>query len=262
MGMVCHGFSNSLLFQVSSTYGDSLPVEGNDDTDCLLRNSNTTSCQNDHGRQLRWVRECPCFYQRVVLTCSCVSFRIWDQIKRRSSYQTLPTESKSSEGTAGGRNTRAKCETGRRKPVDVYRELHHPIFQSIKVVHNPLTQSETDKSKMRFTVGDHRCSNVLVRHPLLSMASQTIVTLNSKVLSPSALEQCLKFIYCGSIDKDCLEIQVSETIASQANVDNVVLCRNSREILMTATISFVHSPDCFNRINSGKYMARGISSYY
>lgn len=34
------------------------------------------------------------------------------------------------------------------------------------------------------------------------------VTLNSKVISPSALEQCLKFIYCGSIDQDCLEIQV------------------------------------------------------
>lgn len=100
-----------------------------------------------------------------------------------------------------------------RKPVDVYRELHHPIFQSIKVVHNPLVQASGESgSGKRFTIGDPRCSHVFVRHPLLSAPSQTIVTLNSKVVSPVALEQCLKFIYCGSIDKDCLEIQVRNEI--------------------------------------------------
>lgn len=39
------------------------------------------------------------------------------------------------------------------------------------------------------------------------------MTINSKVISPHAMEQCLKFIYCGSIDQECLEIQVGEFFA-------------------------------------------------
>lgn len=43
-------------------------------------------------------------------------FRMWEQLKRRSSYQALPTiESK--------------------KPNDIYRDLHHPIFQNIRIIH-------------------------------------------------------------------------------------------------------------------------------
>lgn len=42
--------------------------------------------------------------------------RMWEQLKRRSSYQALPTiESK--------------------KPIDFYRDLHHPIFQNIRIIH-------------------------------------------------------------------------------------------------------------------------------
>lgn len=43
-------------------------------------------------------------------------FRMWEQLKRRSSYQALPTiESK--------------------KPIDIFRDLHHPIFQNIRIIH-------------------------------------------------------------------------------------------------------------------------------
>lgn len=78
----------------------------------------------------------------------CVFYRIWDQIKRRSSYQTLPTvESKpsyvggkigSSIGIGGviGGSVYSKRD-GIRKP-ELYKELNHPIFKSIKVVHNPM----------------------------------------------------------------------------------------------------------------------------
>lgn len=38
--------------------------------------------------------------------------------------------------------------------------------------------------------------------------TQTIVTLN-KVITPKALQQCLMFIYTGTIDKEYLELQVS-----------------------------------------------------
>jgi hypothetical protein len=39
--------------------------------------------------------------------------------------------------------------------------------------------------------------------------TQTIVTL-SKVITPQAMQQCLKFIYSGTIDKEYLDMQVSE----------------------------------------------------
>lgn len=44
---------------------------------------------------------------------------MWEQLKRRSSYQALPTVEP-------------------KKETDLFRDLHHPIFQSIRViqVHN------------------------------------------------------------------------------------------------------------------------------
>lgn len=39
--------------------------------------------------------------------------------------------------------------------------------------------------------------------------TQTIVTL-SKLITPKALQQCLMFIYTGTIDKEYMELQVSE----------------------------------------------------
>lgn len=41
--------------------------------------------------------------------------------------------------------------------------------------------------------------------------TQTIVTL-SKVITPKALQQCLMFIYTGTIDKEFMELQVSMTL--------------------------------------------------
>lgn len=41
---------------------------------------------------------------------------MWEQLKRRSSYQALPT-----------------IET--KKPIDIFRDLHHPIFQNIRIIH-------------------------------------------------------------------------------------------------------------------------------
>lgn len=43
--------------------------------------------------------------------------------------------------------------------------------------------------------------------------TQTIVTL-SKLVTPKAMEQCLMFIYTGTIDKEYLELQVSLTLNS------------------------------------------------
>lgn len=107
---------------------------------------------------------------------------MWDQLKRRSSYQTLPT---------------VELSASKKPPSDIYRELHHPVFQSIKICHNSMFMS-------------NRLSPALGRN-LNQMIQQTIVTLNSKVVTPMAMQQCLKFIYSGTIDKDCLEIQVSDT---------------------------------------------------
>lgn len=112
--------------------------------------------------------------------------RMWEQLKRRSSYQALPTVE---------------------PKKDVYRDLHHPVFQSIRILQvsqlvfpvtnflrKPLTYL------FHFQVDSNRNSSFT--------QTQTIVTL-SKVITPSAMHQCLKFIYTGTIDKECLDMQVS-----------------------------------------------------
>lgn len=43
---------------------------------------------------------------------------------------------------------------------------------------------------------------------------QIIVTL-SKLITPPAMLQCLKFIYTGSIDKECSNLKVSSSIYSR-----------------------------------------------
>lgn len=40
---------------------------------------------------------------------------MWDQLKRRSSYQALPTLEP-------------------KKQTDLFRDLHHPVFQSIRII--------------------------------------------------------------------------------------------------------------------------------
>ncbi|XP_030375324.1 rho-related BTB domain-containing protein 1 isoform X2 [Scaptodrosophila lebanonensis] len=123
------GRSSSESSMVSSTFGDSTVADFNDDTEYLIRNESRTQ-------------------------------RVWNHLKRRSSYQSIPLiESKSSS--------------------DQYKELHHQLLQSIRLVQ----------------VEGQRGASTL----------QTIVTL--KLVSSQGLYQCLRFIYTGTIDKECGNMQ-------------------------------------------------------
>lgn len=60
-----------------------------------------------------------CVSQSLSLSFICYLYlylRMWEQLKRRSSYQALPT-------------------IDSKKPIDIFRDLHHPIFQNIRIVH-------------------------------------------------------------------------------------------------------------------------------
>jgi hypothetical protein len=62
-------------------------------------------------------------------------FRMWEQLKRRSSYQALPTYE---------------------PKKDIYRDLHHPVFQNIRVVQviiSPLNWA-TKNVNFKFTFTD------------------------------------------------------------------------------------------------------------
>ncbi|XP_075160297.1 rho-related BTB domain containing isoform X1 [Haematobia irritans] len=118
------GRSSSESSMVSSTFGEATTADFNDDTECLL-------IRNESRAQ-----------------------RMWEQIKRRSSYQALPL-----------------IET--KRPTDLHKDLHHPVFQNIRIV-------QVDDGR-----GIH--------------FNQTILTL-TKLITPQALHQCLKFIYTGTID--------------------------------------------------------------
>ncbi|KAH8419534.1 hypothetical protein KR222_004889 [Zaprionus bogoriensis] len=124
------GRSSSESSMVSSTFGEATIADFNDDTEYLIRYESRTQ-------------------------------RMWEHLKRRSSYQALPlVESKRSS--------------------DLHKELHHPVLQSLRLV-----QMETQRGVS---------------------AVQTIVTLN-KLISPQSLHQCLRFIYTGTIDKECSNLQ-------------------------------------------------------
>lgn len=61
-------------------------------------------------------------------------FRMWEQLKRRSSYQALPTIEP-------------------KKQSDLFRDLHHPVFQSIRVIQVRKTQVfKKKKIKPKFNV--------------------------------------------------------------------------------------------------------------
>lgn len=68
-----------------------------------------------------------------------------------------------------------------KRSSDLHKELHHPVLQSLRLV-----QMETQRGVS---------------------AIQTIITLN-KLISPQSLHQCLRFIYTGTIDKECSNLQV------------------------------------------------------
>ncbi|XP_020284664.1 rho-related BTB domain-containing protein 1 isoform X2 [Pseudomyrmex gracilis] len=90
------------------------------------------------------------------------SIRVWEQLKRRSSFQVLPTMD------------------NQRKTYGATRELNHPAFQNIRIC---LTENANG-----------------VQQPM------TVVTL-SKLITPQAMQQCLQFIYTGSLDKRYHDLQ-------------------------------------------------------
>ncbi|XP_029675696.1 rho-related BTB domain-containing protein 1 isoform X3 [Formica exsecta] len=92
------------------------------------------------------------------------SIRVWEQLKRRSSFQVLPTVD------------------NQRKTNGATRELNHPAFQNIRIC---LTENANG-----------------VQQPM------TVVTL-SKLITPQAMQQCLQFIYTGSLDKRYHDLQTA-----------------------------------------------------
>ncbi|KAG5677214.1 hypothetical protein PVAND_006990 [Polypedilum vanderplanki] len=123
--------SSSESSMVSSTFGESMTADFNDDTELLIR--------ADQKPQMR----------------------MFEQLKRRSSYHALPT-------------------IGEPKK-DVYRDLHHPVFQNIRIV-------QVDEE----------------RNSIIQL--QTIVNL-SKVITAKHCNNVLCFIYTGTIDKEYLELK-------------------------------------------------------
>ncbi|XP_011871192.1 PREDICTED: rho-related BTB domain-containing protein 1 isoform X3 [Vollenhovia emeryi] len=92
------------------------------------------------------------------------SIRVWEQLKRRSSFQVLPTLD------------------NQRKSNSATRELNHPAFQNIRIC---LTENANG-----------------VQQPM------TVITL-SKLITPQAMQQCLQFIYTGSLDKRYHDLQTA-----------------------------------------------------
>ncbi|XP_055371909.1 rho-related BTB domain-containing protein 1 isoform X3 [Condylostylus longicornis] len=126
------GRSSSESSMVSSTFGEATTADFNDDTEYLIRSESKSA-------------------------------RMWEQLKRRSSYQALPLiESK--------------------RPADVYKDLNHPIFQNIRIVHVETGRGTT--------------------------TTQVVVTI-SKIITPQAMHQCLKFIYTGSIENEFSQLQTT-----------------------------------------------------
>ncbi|XP_014469538.1 PREDICTED: rho-related BTB domain-containing protein 1 isoform X3 [Dinoponera quadriceps] len=92
------------------------------------------------------------------------SIRVWEQLKRRSSFQVLPTMD------------------NQRKTNGATRELNHPAFQNIRIC---LTENANGMQQ-----------------------PTTVVTL-SKLITPQAMQQCLQFIYTGSLDKRYHDLQTA-----------------------------------------------------
>ncbi|XP_071570701.1 rho-related BTB domain-containing protein 1 isoform X3 [Temnothorax nylanderi] len=92
------------------------------------------------------------------------SIRVWEQLKRRSSFQVLPTMD------------------NQRKSNGATKELNHPAFQNIRIC---MTENANG-----------------VQQPM------TVITL-SKLITPQAMQQCLQFIYTGSLDKRYHDLQTA-----------------------------------------------------
>ncbi|XP_034179954.1 rho-related BTB domain containing isoform X1 [Osmia lignaria lignaria] len=117
-----------------STFGEATVGDFNEDTECLIR--------IDQSKPTK----------------------VWEQLKRRSSFQVLPTMD------------------NQRKSNGATRELNHPAFQNIRVC---LTENTNGMQQ-----------------------PTTVVTL-SKLITPQAMQQCLQFIYTGSLDKRYHDLQTA-----------------------------------------------------
>lgn len=93
--------SSSESSMVSSTFGEST-ADFNDDTEYLIRSDHKPNSRLNNSLKI-------CLKILIIIFC-----RVWEQLKRRSSYQALPSVEM--------------------KKIDVYRDLHHPVFQNIRVI--------------------------------------------------------------------------------------------------------------------------------
>lgn len=117
-----------------------------------------------------------------------INCRVWEQLKRRSSFQVLPTVD------------------NQRKTNGATRELNHPAFQNIRICLVRILIARTWVKKSSYNC--HIIVNILqtenangVQQPM------TVVTL-SKLITPQAMQQCLQFIYTGCLDKRYHDLQV------------------------------------------------------
>lgn len=97
--------SSSESSMVSSSYGDSTVGDFDEDTEYLIRNEHKTPLRYDNYKRNIVLK----FH---LLKCTLTNLRMWDHMKRRSSYQVLPTF----------------------EQKKVFRELHHPLFQNIRII--------------------------------------------------------------------------------------------------------------------------------
>ncbi|XP_046416352.1 rho-related BTB domain-containing protein 1 isoform X1 [Neodiprion virginianus] len=118
-----------------STFGEATVGDFNDDTECLIRVDQSKPA------------------------------KVWEQLKRRSSFQVLPTMDNHRKPTGGA-----------------MREFNHPAFQNIRI-------SLIENSN--------------------NVQQQTIIVTLTKMITPPAMQQCLQFIYTGSLDKRYHDLQTA-----------------------------------------------------
>ncbi|XP_015439385.1 PREDICTED: rho-related BTB domain-containing protein 1 [Dufourea novaeangliae] len=158
-----------------STFGEATVGDFNDDTECLIRIDQSKPS------------------------------KVWEQLKRRSSFQVLPTMD------------------NQRKAAGATRELNHPAFQNIRVC---LTESTNGMQQ-----------------------PTTVVTL-SKLITPQAMQQCLQFIYTGSMDKRYHDLQT-------APIGLLLEIRQAAEFLelpqLLMVLGTLHTRDQFNNDLNDRY---------
>lgn len=126
-----------------------------------------------------------CFIRDMYLAQTSIRFcRVWEQLKRRSSFQVLPTMD------------------NQRKTSGASRELNHPAFQNIRIC--LVSVDICAKSPL---YRNHRRTTLQTENANGIQQPMTVVTL-SKLITPQAMQQCLQFIYTGSLDKRYHDLQV------------------------------------------------------